>query len=155
MTGKSSWFRIEKKKEEKMLGEKQGRRKTSERKEGTDKQPVNVFFVPYTPEGELRKHLQRQEDMCNFKLRLKYVKTLGSTVADVLTISDPFRAHCGWKCNMCNVKAGEIKLSVLSMQRVERKPSILVRRRRQGGNSRKSTILFCKTILINQHWVTT
>ena len=107
LTGKVSWSRIEKKKEEKMLGEKQGRRKTSERKEGTDKQPVNVFFVPYTPEGELRKRLQRQEDMCNFKLRLKYVKTLGSTVADVLTKSDPFRAHCGRKCNMCNVKAGD------------------------------------------------
>ena len=45
--------------------------------------------------------------MCNFKLRLKYVKTLGSTVADVLTKSDPFRAHCGRKCNMCNVKAGD------------------------------------------------
>ena len=42
-----------------------------------------------------------------FKLSVKYIEKLGSTVADMLTRNDPVRGHCGRDCNMCSTKTGD------------------------------------------------
>ena len=78
-----------------------------EQRKGKLRTPDNVFFIPYTPEGELRKQLQKQEDEMGFKLRIKYVEKLGNTVADMLVRTDPVGGHCGRDCNMCSTKTGD------------------------------------------------
>ena len=39
-------------------------------------------------------------------MRIKYVETLGQTVADRLTRSDQVKAHCGRECRMCSTQPG-------------------------------------------------
>ena len=43
----------------------------------------------------------------NFKDRLKYLERLGQTFGDILTTSNPVKAHCGRECMMCSVKTGD------------------------------------------------
>ena len=43
----------------------------------------------------------------NFKDRLKYIERLGQTFGDILTTSNPVKAHCGRECMMCSVKTGD------------------------------------------------
>ena len=84
-----------------------GDKEKEHKEERQMKCPDNMFFVPYTPEGELKRRLQKREDEMKFKLRLKYIEKLGSTVADMLTRSDSVRNPCGRDCQMCSTKPGD------------------------------------------------
>ena len=56
---------------------------------------------------KLKRRLQKQEDEMKIKLRLKYIEKLGSTVAYMLTCSDPVKNPCGRDCQMCSTKPGD------------------------------------------------
>ena len=60
------------------------------------------MFIPYTPQGILKKQLTEMENTLNFREKVRYVETLGPTIANKLCSQDPLMAPCDrencWTC---------------------------------------------------------
>ena len=66
-----------------------------------------VFFIPHTPNSELKKALGEMEEKLGYKTRVKYQEELGRTVSQILVKKDPSPEVCGRKdCFSCRWKPG-------------------------------------------------
>ena len=104
LLGKGNWYKGKKKTEEttpnrletnkgvKRKRNKDNRKETTEEKEGTEKEPITVLFVPRTPQGELAKLIKQKEEEIR-KLtthRIRIVERNGTKIEHILTKPDPF-----------------------------------------------------------------
>ena len=80
--------------------------KEVKKEEEWEKEPEAVIFIAYTPNGELRKRLQREEDGLAKTLgtrRVKFVERGGKSLQSLLCNSNPWaKKHCGSVCPICD-----------------------------------------------------
>ena len=110
LVGKSDWFRQEEEKDDHLeLGDRVWPRvRQPEEDKGPQVRVESVFFVPHTPEGQLRKQFMEVERRMQSKRgKIKYVESMGLTIGQKLSRKDPWGNHCGrTKCMPCMEKPG-------------------------------------------------
>ena len=72
------------------------------KKGGREEKQVVVMFIPMTEGSGLKKDLQELEERSNFTEKVRYVETVGPSVASSLVKQDPWMEACGrpgcWTC---------------------------------------------------------
>ena len=74
---------------------------------GYNKPVESVMFIPYTPGSHLKQELNEIEAAQPFPRKIKFVETMGMTLAGTLCKKDPFPTHCGRECFMCRTTPGK------------------------------------------------
>ena len=96
----TNWFKT-KDKGNNSSRNRRGKGKPDQKPEGVEKETV-VMFIPYTPQGALRRDLNEMEKSLTFSEKVRYVETVGPTVANRLCSQDPMGAPCQrdgcWTC---------------------------------------------------------
>ena len=113
LVGKATWFskRKDRKEEEKRENRNTWRKKNKEKEVSAATVVETAVFVPHTPGSLLRSKLSTMEEGLNFRGRVRYVESLGSSVADILVKSDPWGQACGReKCLPCMTAPGKCML---------------------------------------------
>ena len=67
--------------------------------------PEAVMFIPTTPEGRLKRDLQEMEKGLGFRTTVKYVETVGTSVANSLVKRDPWEIHKEGLCLQVHVQS--------------------------------------------------
>ena len=108
LLGKSSWFQpFQEETEGQELPDFQptGR---GRRRETDQRRVESIMMVPYTKNSKLKQKLQEKESKNDFQRKIKYVESLGLSLANVLCKKDPAPTHCGCQdCFPCGTKVGQ------------------------------------------------
>ena len=117
LTGKASWFRKPMKEKEDPFNNKKGKKRKTTTQEGPEPKRAHlesVFFLPYTPESNLKKQLQRVEDnlMAGRKYgRVRMVERGGDSIENLLCNRKPWNSSpCSREnCPACLEKPGSCR----------------------------------------------
>ena len=111
LIGKSTWF---KSKASETFSNSSGlkKKKSNRQLRGV---PETILFVPHTPNGELKRALQKIDSKVNGNCKystVKMVETLGPKLNNSLSNTAPWRnTHCGRQgCGPCQAKEGSCKV---------------------------------------------
>ena len=114
LTGKRTWFRKTKQKEEKRTGGRscRSKKKIGDLDEVRERDIESVMFVPYTKGSRLQKILQESDDQYirgNRSKRIRFVERGGQTLEQILGRSDPWgnRGCERMDCLQCQHGGGE------------------------------------------------
>lgn len=88
LTGNTDWYKVEEKDEYIELETKHWPEIRSSSKKGKGVAEA-ICFVPHTPGGALRKRFMEEEDRSRMTQKVKYVESMGSTLAQILVNKDP------------------------------------------------------------------
>ena len=113
LCGKSQWFQPAGTKSADQQTGKRGKKRKREG-EGSQTEIESILYVPYTPDSELRKRLQKVEDsLLQGRLtgRIRIVERLGQNIKEILCNPTPWKQlHCGRpSCAPCRTKEGSCR----------------------------------------------
>ena len=110
LVGSSEWFRVQEEDDATEVLEpwdRKGCRNTRRVRTGDSRYIESIFFVPHTPNSQLKRNLQKMEEKLPFRTRWRYVEQMGRSLRETLIRKDPDQRHCGRRtCLPCQSKPG-------------------------------------------------